>query len=119
MNSIKKEITRLIKAVGYSIDGIIATLKTEPAFKWELLLTIILVPVACMMEVIVESKILMISSLFIILIAELMNTGIECAIDRISTEKHPLAKKAKDVGSAIVMLALINAAITWIMVIIY
>ena len=104
---------RLFKAVGYSISGIKAAIQSEIAFKQEVIMCMVLIPVACMLSISLLSKALLISSLLLILIVELMNTAIETVVDRISVESHPLSKKAKDVGSAAVLLSLINAVTVW------
>ncbi len=109
---------RLIKAFFYSLAGFHSAFKTEPAFRQELFLCLILVPVAIFMDVTIIQKILLIGSLFIVLITELTNTAIEVIIDYISLEKHDMAKKAKDVGSGIVLLALMNAVMVWALILI-
>ena len=106
-------IKRIIDATGYSWLGLKAAFKHEAAFRQELLLCAILVPVAIWFA---ESPIeyaLLIGSLILILIVELLNSGIEAVVDRFGGELHKLSGRAKDIGSAAVMLALINAAITW------
>ncbi len=111
-------ITRLIKAFGYSVEGLFAALTTEPAFLLEVILGLILIPVAMMLPLPHISKALLIGSLLLVMIVELLNSAIEAAIDRISLDQHPLAKKAKDLGSAAVLLSVLNALIIWIMVLI-
>ncbi len=104
---------RLIKAFLYSLAGLKASFQTEMAFKQEVFLTIILVPIAVFTNTTIIEKILLIGSILIILMTELANTAIEAVVDRISMEKHPLSKKAKDVGSSIVLVALINMIMVW------
>lgn len=104
---------KIIAAFGYSLAGLFSAMVHERAFKQELLLTVVLVPCALLMEVSVIEKVLLLSSLMLILIVELLNTGIEAVVDRISEERHELSKKAKDVGSAAVLLAFVNAAGIW------
>jgi len=106
-------VTRLLKAFGYSFEGLVAALKTEAAFKLELFCLIFLLPIAMLTDCSVVEKVLLVSSLILVVMAELMNTAIEAVVDRISEEKHDLSKKAKDVGSAIVLVSLINAVFTW------
>ena len=113
-----KSIMRIIRAFGYSFDGLKAAFQSEAAFRQELLLVLLLTPVALLLEVSLESKALMIASLFLILMAELVNTAIEAIIDRISEETHPLSKKAKDVGSALVLIAFINAISVWAIIVV-
>jgi len=105
---------RIIKAFGYSFSGLWYAVRNETAFVQELFLAIILIPIALVLDVSITAKILMITSIFFILIMELINSAIEAVVDRISLEKHPLSKHAKDLGSAIVLLAFIQAGIIWI-----
>ncbi len=111
-------LKRVYNAFFFSIDGLKSSFKTEAAFRQEVALMIVAIPLALWLGQTPVEKVLLISSLLFILIAELVNTAIECAIDRISLEKHELSKNAKDVGSAIVLIALINAVITWALLLI-
>ncbi len=104
---------RIIKALLYSLEGLKAAVVSEPAFRQELFLLLLCLPIICVVEVSFVSKALMASSIVLILIAELVNTAIETIIDRFSQEIHPLSKKAKDVGSAVVFVALVNAGVVW------
>lgn len=104
---------RLARAFGYSVEGLKAALATEWAFRAELLAAMVLVPYACIADVSAERKLAMIMSVMLVMVVELLNTGIETAINRISAERHPLSKKAKDIGSAAVLLTLLNAALMW------
>jgi diacylglycerol kinase (ATP) len=104
---------RLLRALLYSLEGLRDSFKTEPAFRQEIFLAIILIPAAFFLESSPTYRILMVSSILLVLIAEIANTAIEAAINRISTEIHPLSKKAKDAGSALVLLALLNVALVW------
>lgn len=106
-------IKRIIKATGYSWQGIKAAYQGEAAFREELYLAIILIPLACYLDVSNVERILMIGSLLLLLIVELLNSGVEAAIDRISTDLHELSGKAKDMGSAAVLFALFNVAMCW------
>lgn len=85
----------------------------ETAFTQEVILTIVLTPIALSLDVSVMAKLLMILSLLFILIIELVNSAIEAVVDRVSSERHPLSKQAKDMGSAIVLLAFVQALIVW------
>ncbi|MBL4590287.1 MAG: diacylglycerol kinase [Alphaproteobacteria bacterium] len=111
-------LKRVYNAFFFSVDGLKSSFKTEAAFRQEVALMIVAIPLALWLGQTPVEKVLLISSLLFILIAELVNTAIECAIDRISLEKHELSKNAKDVGSAIVLIALINAVITWALLLI-
>jgi diacylglycerol kinase (ATP) len=106
-------IHRLIKAFGYSIEGIRAALRTEAAFQIEVVLALILIPTALLLDRPPVARAALASSIFIVLMAELVNSAIESVVDRISQEKHPLSKRAKDIGSAIVLVSLANAACVW------
>ncbi len=106
-------LKRLYNSLIYSIDGLKATFKTEAAFRLELFGMLFFFPAAFILDVSTVERVLLIVSLMLVLMVELMNTAIEAVVDRISEEKHELSKKAKDVGSAIVLLALLNAALTW------
>lgn len=110
------EIKRLIKAFGYSWQGLKVAC-AQPAFRTELIAAIIMIPLALMLKPDGIERALLIGSILIVLIVELLNTGIETAIDRISTEWHELSKHAKDIGSAAVLLSIINAAVVWLLVV--
>ena len=109
----KTGLTRLINATRYSYDGIRAALKSEEAFREELLLALILIPVSFFLPVELSLRLLCLFSIFLVLIVELLNSGIEAAIDRIGPEIHPKSKFAKDLGSAAVLFSLIFCALTW------
>ena len=105
---------RILTAFKYSIDGIIATFKSEPAFRQDIVLCALAAILAFVLDVSTMSRIIMLCSLMFIIIAELINTAIETIINRISMKKHPLSKKAKDIGSAIVMITIITVIGLWI-----
>ncbi len=104
---------RLYKALVHSIHGIYFAWKEEAAFRQEILLAIILIPTAFFLAPDKLSLILMISSVLFVLIVELLNTAIEAVVDKIGLEIHILSKKAKDVASAAVFVALVNMALIW------
>lgn len=106
-------ITRIIKAFAYSVAGLKATWINEAAFRQELYFTIILLPLALIFGENAIEQALLISSLFLVLITELINSGIEAIADCLTTERHPLIKRAKDVGSAAVFLALCYTVLVW------
>jgi len=112
----KRGLQRLLNACRYSYDGLRSAWIEEDAFRQELLLGAVLVPVALLLPISPVERLLLIGSIFLVLIVELFNTAIEAAIDRHSFEINPLGKRAKDVGSAAVMLSLLFAAITWVSV---
>jgi diacylglycerol kinase (ATP) len=88
----------------------------ESAFRQELTLLVILVPIAMILPVSLLVKAILISSLILVLVVELLNSSVEAAIDRISFDHHDLSKRAKDFGSAAVMLALLISALLWLTV---
>jgi diacylglycerol kinase (ATP) len=104
---------RLLAAAGYSIRGLRAAWINEAAFRQELLLVLLLAPLAFWLGTTATQRALLICSLFIVLIAELLNSAIEAVVDRIGSEHHELSGRAKDMGSAAVMIALIAAACVW------
>lgn len=108
-----KQIQRLINALKYSKQGITEALKNDPAFRQESTLAIILIPIGIWLGENGTETALLISSVLIIPTIELINSSIERTIDRISTEQHPLAKQAKDIASAAVLLAIANMLIVW------
>ncbi len=113
MKPTKTGIRRIINAFRYSYEGFISACKTEAAFRQELFICVIGILAAILIPVNIVSKGLMIATLFLILLAELVNTAIEAVVDRISQDIHPLSKKAKDVGSLCVVIAFIIAGIIW------
>ena len=109
----KTGFSRLIDACGYSWLGYKAGFKNEAAFREELFLGAIMVPTAIYFA---ESSIelaLLIGSLFLVLMVELLNSGIEAVVDRVSDDHHELSGRAKDLGAAAVMTALINVIVIW------
>ena len=112
----KRGIRRLINAVRYSRDGLLEAWRNEDAFRQEIVLTVILVPFAFWLPIALVEKILLIAVLLLVLIVELLNSAVEVAVDRDSFEINSLGKRAKDLGSAAVFLALLLAGGTWIAV---
>ena len=106
-------VKRIWNAFGYSIAGFKSAFVTETAFRQEVVVTILLTPVIIFLEVSAMAKLMLAGSLFLVLFAELINSAIEAVVDRVSFERHELSKKAKDIGSAIVFLALVYAGIVW------
>jgi len=109
-------LKRIWKALLHSLDGFAAAFRHEDAFRLEVLLALILVPLALSMRVSGVGKALMVGSVLLVLITELINSAIEAATDRISLEDHVLAKRAKDMGSAAVMISLISVPVMWLLV---
>ncbi len=106
-------LKHLIRACGYSREGLVATFRTEEAFRQELLVAVVMLPLAFLLGQDWVSRALLISSLLLVLIVEIINSALEAVVDRFGGEIHPLSKKAKDAGSAAVFMALVNAAVVW------
>lgn len=109
----KSGLRRIWNACHYSVAGLAAAWRHENAFRQELLLALVLVPLALVLDASGEGKALMIASVMAVLVVELINSALEAVVDRISLENHTLSKRAKDIGSAAVMLALINLMLVW------
>jgi diacylglycerol kinase (ATP) len=112
----KRGLLRIANAFRYSIDGLAAAWHHEDAFRQEAILAAVMVPTALLLPVTLVERILLISVVVLVLIVEILNTAVEATIDRHSFEINPLAKRAKDLGSAAVMLSLILAGGVWISV---
>ena len=109
----KTGVRRVINALRYSMDGLRAAYTGEDAFRQETLLAAVLIPLALWLPVSGLGKALMIASVLLVLAVELINSAIEAVVDRVSLDRHALSKRAKDLGSAAVLLALINVAAVW------
>jgi diacylglycerol kinase (ATP) len=107
---------RITRAARFSAQGLRHACQNESAFRQELALAIILIPLALWLGQSGVERALLVGSVLLVLIVELLNTAIEVAINRISTELHPLSGLAKDMGSAAVFIALMNAAFIWLLV---
>ena len=114
----KKGIARIIDAAGYSLKGIRFSWKNESAFRQELVLAVLMLPAAIFIGRTTTETVLMISSVFLVIIVELLNTGLEAIVDKASPEVNPLAGAAKDCGSAAVFFALVNVVVVWLIIII-
>jgi diacylglycerol kinase (ATP) len=109
----KTGLRRILDATRYSLAGLAAALRSEDAFRQELLVIAVLAPLGWIFGANGTQRALLIGSLVLVLIIELINSAIEATVDRISLERHDLAKRAKDLGSAAVMLSIVNAAAVW------
>ncbi len=109
----KSGIKRIVNAFGYSKDGLAAAYRYESAFRQVLWLNLILIVLTFILNFDSATKMLLIIASFVSLITELFNTAVEAAVDHTSTEKHELAKRAKDAGSAAQLLALTMLGIVW------
>jgi len=112
----KTGATRLLNALGYSLQGMISAFRHEEAFRQEVLLAVVLIPAAFFISVGGTARAMMVASVLLVLVVELLNSAVEAAVDRISLENHRLAKRAKDIGSAAVFLSLVNVAVVWLLV---
>ena len=110
-------IRRILKAAGYSLEGLNAAF-SEASFRQEVVLSLLLIPVALSLGKSGLERAFMVASVLLVLIVELLNSAIEAAVDRVSLEDHALSKRAKDIGSAAVALALLNAAVVWLLVLV-
>lgn len=109
----KTGLQRVWNAFHYSMAGLRAAFAHEDAFRQEALLAALLIPLACWLQVSALGRALMIASVFLVLIVELLNSAVEAVVDRVSLDRHHLSKRAKDIGSAAVLLALINVVVVW------
>lgn len=111
-------LTRIIKAAGYSWKGLRSTFKHEAAFRQELALCVVLAPLGLWLGDTGLERAVLMGSLFLVLIVEVLNSGIEAAIDRFGQERHKLSARAKDMGSAAVFLSLVNVAVIWLLILV-
>ena len=109
----KTGMRRVWNALHYSLAGLHAAITCEDAFRQEALLAALLIPATFFLPVSGVGRGLMIASVILVLIVELLNSAIEAVVDRVSLDHHHLSKRAKDIGSAAVLLALINVAVVW------
>jgi len=109
----KTGLKRVWNALFYSLEGFKAAWRHEDAFRQESMLAFVLIPLAFFLADAPFARALMIASVLLVLVVELINSAIEATVDRISLENHQLAKRAKDIGSAAVLIALINVLVVW------
>lgn len=109
----RRDFRNFFRSVGFALDGFREAVKHEPSFREDLIFAAILVPLAVVLPVNAVSTAVMIASLFLIIIAELLNSALEWTVDDISLEKRPLAKRAKDMASAAVFLSYLNCLTVW------
>lgn len=107
---------RVINALFYSVDGLKAALQHEDAFRQEMLLALVLIPLALYLEPSALGRVMMITSVLLVLVVELLNSAVEAAVDRISFDHHHLIKRAKDMGSAAVLVSLLNVVVVWCLI---
>lgn len=112
-------LIRILKAVGYSCQGLRDAWRGEAAFRQELILLLLATCLAFWFNVSVVERILLIGSVMLVLIVEVLNSALESVVDRMGTERHELSRQAKDLASAAVLLTFILAAFVWIMIVGY
>jgi len=113
----KTGMVRILHAFFNSIAGLEDAWRHESAFRQEILLAIVLIPAALWIPVSAVERALLIGAVLMVMIVELLNTSVEAAIDRISFDQHSLSKRAKDIGSAAVFMALVLLAVVWALVV--
>lgn len=109
----RNPFVRLWNATGYSLKGLYAAFRNEQAFRLEVYLSFILIPLALYLTDHPVERALMIGSWLTVMIAELVNSALEAVVDRFGGEQHELSGRAKDIGSAVVMLAVIMLVVVW------
>ena len=109
----KTGLRRVWNAFNYSLAGLAAAYRHEDAFRQEVWLALVLIPLSFVFPASGIGRALMIASVLLVIVVELLNSAVEAAVDRISLEKHHLAKRAKDIGSAAVLVSLVNVAVVW------
>jgi diacylglycerol kinase (ATP) len=114
----KTGLRRLINAAGYSFSGLAAAARHEDAFRQELVAAAVLLPLGLWLGGSGVERALLVGSVLLVLIVELLNSAIEATVDRVSLDDHNLAKRAKDIGSAAVMVTLVNVVVTWLLVLV-
>ena len=106
-------LMRVLRAAGYSAKGLLAAVRHESAFRQELVLCVLLAPLGYWLGANGIERALMIGSLLLVLIVELLNSALESVVDRVGLERHDLSGRAKDMGSAAVLIALTNVVVIW------
>ncbi len=113
----QKGMKRLLNAGGYAVEGLMDAFKTEEAFRQEVLLACVLIPASFFITASVAEHALLVASVLFVLFVELLNTAVETVVERISDDIHPLSKRAKDLGSAAVLISFINLIAVWAIII--
>jgi diacylglycerol kinase (ATP) len=111
-------LRRILSATRNSLDGFVAAVRHEDAFRQELIMAAVMVPLGLYLGAGGFERALLVASVLLVLIVELLNSAVEATVDRISFDNHLLAKRAKDIGSAAVMLSIATAAIVWLLVLV-
>lgn len=109
----KKGFQRLLNATRYSMKGFAAAYRHEAAFREEVMLAVVLIPAALLLGLSAVETVLLIGSVLLLMLVEILNSGLEAVVDRIGPEIHPLSGRAKDLGSAAVFIAIVILCLTW------
>ena len=112
----KTGMRRVINAARYSLEGLAAAARHEDAFRQELILAAVMVPLGLWLGADGVERALLVGSVLMVLVVELLNSAVEATVDRVSLEDHQLAKRAKDIGSAAVMMSLVTVGVVWLLV---
>ncbi|MDR0780465.1 MAG: diacylglycerol kinase [Pseudomonadales bacterium] len=115
----ERGLRRICSAMGYSLQGLRSCWRNEAAFRQELLAAVVLLPLGLYLGESGAQKALLVGALMLVLIVEVLNSSIEAVVDRIGHEYHDLSGLAKDLGSAAVMLSLLNVALVWGLVLLF
>ncbi|MGR9114908.1 MAG: diacylglycerol kinase [Gammaproteobacteria bacterium] len=118
-NQNAKGLKRLINAFFFSLAGFKATWSHEEAFRQEVILFIVATPLAIWLGETAVEKLLLIGSVVLLLVVELLNSAVEAVVDRVGFEHHELSGRAKDIGSAAVMLSLLWVGVTWMLILFF
>ena len=110
----QRGLRRLWNDFLYSLSGLRLAFRHESAFRQEVAVAVVLIPVACVLPVTTLERVLLVCSVLLVLVVELLNSSVEAAVDRIGFDTHRLSKRAKDLGSAAVLMTLAALALVWI-----
>jgi diacylglycerol kinase (ATP) len=113
------DLLRLFHAFGYSFQGLRAAFVNEAAFRQEVILAIVFIPLGLWLGATGLERALLVGSVLLVMIVELLNSGIEAVVDRLGDEHHELSGRAKDTGSAAVLFSLVNAVAVWILILFF
>ena len=111
-------LSRLVRAFHCSVAGLRAAWQHEPSVRLELLLGVVLVPLAFLLPVSLDRSLMLVAALVPILVVELLNSAIEALADAVSEEYHPLIGRAKDIGSAAVLVTVLGAVVVWLAILV-
>jgi diacylglycerol kinase (ATP) len=109
----QRGVRRLFNAFLYSLSGLALAFRHESAFRQEVALAAVLIPLACVLPVSAVERVLLVCSVLLVMVVELLNSSVEAAVDRIGFDTHRLSKRAKDLGSAAVLVSLTALVIVW------